>query len=184
MENQLQQAKLANGTLFKHAVDYLRSKKGDEAVKTLETTFGNIIFDSYKMYPLENLDKLQAEVLKLVYGSVTDESYYDLGCFTFEAFAHTLIGATLTNMVTTPKQMLEKTQVLWSAVINFGERKLVSLEETTGKALLEIKNDPRNPAYLRGILETALKEIQTQSPSIKLINQTDKGYQLEITWTP
>ena len=182
MTKNIQENKLASGLLFIHAVDFLKSKKGEESLAELEKSYGETLFDQHRMYPLEKLTQLQQEVIKLVFGEETDEGYHALGQYTFESFVHSMVGATLTNVTPSPKVLLGKIQELWGTVINFGERKLTLLDEEEGRATIEITDDPRNPAYIQGVIETGLVSIKVISPKTKVVKKTDDTYLIEITW--
>lgn len=183
-ENSTENEKLVNGSFFIHCLEYLKFKKGETSIQELAKTNGALFFDEHRMYPLNDLVKIQNDVLKIIYGNPTSEGYYDLGKFTFDSFAHTLIGATLTNMISSPKQIVESLQVLWSSVVNFGTRKLIQIDEKKGTALIEITDDPRNPAYIQGILEAALIKVKASHPKTHILNKSDSSYQVEVSWDP
>ena len=182
MTKNTQENKLASGLLFIEAVDFLKSKKGEEVLSQLEKSYGETLFDQHRMYPLEKLMQLQQEVIKLAFGEETDKGYRELGQYTFESFVHSMVGATLTNVIPSPKVLLSKIQELWGTVINFGERKLTLIDEKEGKATIEISDDPRTPAYIQGVIETGLTSIKVKNPETKVVKKTDNSYSIEITW--
>lgn len=184
MDNQSNNQKLVNGLLLEQTVEFLKSKKGEAAVTELEKSHGSFIFDQYRMYPVEELINLQQQVLKEAFGSETEDGYYALGKHAFDAFTHTLVGATLTNMSSSPIEVLKKLQELWNSVVNFGTRKLIEADLTKGKAMIEIEDDPRNPAYLCGVIEGGLYAIHAMNPSTKIISKDKNKYNIEITWQP
>jgi uncharacterized protein (TIGR02265 family) len=173
--------KLAKGILLVDTVEFLRKKKGDHAIVQLEKSFGSLLFDQYRMYPLDDLLRLQSATMKLAFGGESGDGYKQLGAAAFESFTHGIVGATLTNVADSPRQLLEKIQELWGTVLNFGERKLIAINEANRHAVIEIKNDPRNPAYLQGVIEAGLKGIGLDA---KTKIQSDKGdtYKIEISW--
>jgi len=174
---------LASGSLFLHAIGFLKSKKGEEAVEALEKSFGDLLFDQHKMYPLERLIELQEKVVSLTLGTDSREGYYMLGRYTFNAFAHSLVGATLTNVNPTPRILLGKIQEIWGSVVNFGVRKLTMVDDTQGKAIVEIQDDPRNPAYLQGIIEGGLTLLKVKNPKTVIKQEEDYRYIVEVFWT-
>jgi len=173
--------KLVKGVLLEDAVGFLKEKKGEAAVGVLEKATGPLIFDQHRMYPLADLSKLQTAVIKEVFGKDSDEAYKELGLFTFRAFTHTVVGATLTNVAHSPKELLEKIQELWDAVLNFGSRKLISIDEKKHSALVEIVDDPRVPAYLQGAIEGGFKSIGVRATT-KVLDQGNSSYHIEISW--
>ena len=173
--------KLVKGMLLEDTVAFLRDKKGEIAVSELEKSMGPFIFDQHRMYPLADLSNLQSAVVKEVYGKDSDEAYRQLGFFTFQAFTHTVVGATLTNIAHSPKELLEKIQELWDAVLNFGSRKLVKIDEHGHSALVEISDDPRVPGYLEGAIEGGFKSIGVEATT-KVLNKDKGSYQIEVVW--
>ena len=173
--------KLIKGILLEDAVAFLKERKGGLAVGELEKEIGPFIFDQYRMYPLEDLLKLQKAVINKIYDKESDEAYKELGMFTFQTFAHTVVGATLTNIAHSPKELLGKIQQLWDTVLNFGSRKLIEIDENAHLAVVEISDDPRIPAYLEGVIEAGLKsigvEVKTEIKNIK-----NNSYHIEIHW--
>lgn len=184
MDQSQQNQKRVNGLLLEQTVDFLRMKKGNEEVIDFEKSFGSVIFDHYQMYPIETLLKLQEEVVRRVFGTIAEQSYRELGRYTFDAFSHTLVGATLTNVSTAPIVILQKIQDIWQSVVNFGTRKLVESDEKNGKAVIEITDDPRNPDYIRGIIEGGLLSVKATNPKTTISNKNANSYQIEITWIP
>lgn len=181
MENP--QNKLAQGTLFENSVAFLREQKGEAAINELEKTTGPLIFEHYRMYPLQELDTLQAAVLEAVYGDASDEHYRELGTFTFQTFIKTVAGATLTNVAGSPQELLEKIQDLWGAVVNFGTRRLISIDSEKRIALVEIIDDPRRPTYLQGAIEGGLLVVGVNaSTRIVQANKEHASYQIEVSW--
>ena len=173
--------KLVKGLLLQDAVDFVREKKGEAAVVELEKIRGPLLFDQHRMYPLEDLLKLQSDAIKLVFGKESEKAYKELGVFTFNAFTHTVVGATLMNVAHSPKELLGKIQELWDAVSNFGSRKLLEFDENKHLALVEISDDPRMPAYLQGVIEAGLKSIGVEAVT-KIIAQDKDSYHIEISW--
>lgn len=173
--------KLAKGILLVDTVEFLREKKGDQAVAQLEKSFGSLIFDQYRMYPLDDLLKLQAAAMKLAFGEENEDGYKQLGAGAFKSFTHGIVGATLTNVAHSPKELLGKIQELWGTVLNFGERKLINFNEAAHHALIEIKNDPRNPAYLQGVIEAGMKGIGLDAKT-KIQSDRSDTYKIEIRW--
>jgi uncharacterized protein (TIGR02265 family) len=182
MTKNIQDNKLASGILFIEAIDFLKSKKGNRILEDLEKSYGEILFDQHRMYPLEKLIELQKEVINLVFGKETDSEYKELGKYTFESFVHSMVGATLTNIVPSPKVLLGKIQELWGVVINFGERKLTLIDERGCRAIIEINDDPRMPAYIQGVIEAGFNYIKVKNPKTKIIKETGNGYTIEINW--
>ncbi|MBI3379267.1 DUF2378 family protein [Candidatus Gottesmanbacteria bacterium] len=176
--------KLVNGLLLEQTIEFLKTKKGENAVSELEKSLGPFIFDQYRMYPVEQLILLQREVVKSAFGSESDEGYYILGKNAFDKYAHTLVGATLTNISSSPIEVLKKIQDIWNSVVNFGTRKLIEADEVKGKAIIEIADDPRNYSYLRGVIEGGLNATHVINPSTKIIYKDNNKYDIEITWQP
>ncbi len=181
-KNENQENKLASGLLFMHAVDFLKLKKGEEAVPLLERSVGDVLFDQHRMYPLQQLTQLQDGVISLVFGEVTDAGYNALGHYTFEQFVHSMIGATLTNGTPSPQVLLSKIQEIWGAMVNFGERDLSLFDEKKGHAQITISDDPRKPAYVQGVIEGALAFIQMKQIKTTVVQETDGHYTVEIFW--
>ena len=179
MDEKTESQKLVNGLLLEQTVEFLKNKKGESAVAELEKSLGPFIFDQYRMYPVEQLILLQREVIKTAFGNESDEGYYALGKHAFDTFTHTLIGATLTNMSSSPIEVLKRLQELWNSVVNFGTRKLIESDNTKGRAIIEIENDPRNPSYLRGVIEGGLHAIHAINPSTKMISNDNNKYDIE-----
>jgi len=172
---------MVNGSMILDAVAFLKEKKGEEAVKSLEEESGNLLFDQYRMYPLEKLLEIQKEVVTKIYGSETDGGYKALGEYTYKAYTNSVVGATLTNVATTPNELLAKIQELWNTVVNFGERKLIKANETTKQATIQINDDPRPIPYLLGVIEAGLSGIGVK-PQTKISQTKNDSYQIEISW--
>ena len=173
--------KLVKGILLENTVSFLRERKGEPAVKELEKGKGNMIFNQHQMYPLEDLIDLQELVIAAVYGEKSEMGFKELGNYEFEAFASSVVGATLTNVATSPKELLSKIQEIWNTVTNFGTRKLTKINENDNFAILEIIDDPRSPSYLSGVIEAGLKSIKVEA-TIKIITEKDNLYRMEIRW--
>lgn len=175
-----QDEKKVNGSLLEQTVNFLKVKKGDAAVAELEKSFGPLIFDQYRMYPVGQLLSLQKQVVSLAFGTESEQGYYLLGRHAFESFSHTLIGATLTNVSSAPLEVLKNIQKIWNSVVNFGERNL--REISANNVILEIKNDPRNPLYLQGVIEAGMQAIGAKSSSTRITVQNENDYSIEIHW--
>jgi uncharacterized protein (TIGR02265 family) len=175
--------KMVSGGLFLYAIDFFKNKKNG-SIEELEKSFGTLLFDSHKMYPLEQLIDLHQKILSMSFGNTSDEGYYALGQYTFDSFVHSIVGATLTNVTPTPKILLGKIQEIWGAVVNFGTRKLSEIDENKGRAIIEIKDDPRNPAYLQGIIESGLSLLKLKDVKTEIIGRKDGEYKVEISWIP
>ena len=65
--------------------------------------------------------------------------------------------------------------------MNFGSRKLVNINESKRHAMIEIKDDPRNPAYLQGVIEAGLRSIGIEART-KIKNNDKDNYQIEVEW--
>ncbi len=175
--------KMAKGILFESTVEFLKEKNGDEGVAALESTLGEtLLFDPFILYPLEKLMKLQAEVLKKAFGKAGDAEYRSLGNFEYQGFASTLAGATLLNVGTSPKILLEKIQELWGTVVNFGERTIELVDEHNCKVTISISDDPREPAYLCGVIEAGLSSIGLQSVTTTIRPAVDTAYHIDVVW--
>jgi len=183
MTDHNQTDKMVSGALFLSAIDFLKNKKND-SVEQLEKSFGALLFDKHKMYPLDRLIDLHQKILSLSFGEATDEGYYSLGQHTFNSFVHSMVGATLTNVTPTPKVLFGKIQEIWGSVVNFGTRELLEIDEKKGVAIIQIKDDPRNPAYLQGIIESGLSLLKLRDVKTKISGKKDNEYKVEINWTP
>lgn len=173
--------KLAKGILFSNTIDFLKKEKGDEALSTLEKDTGPLLFDPHRLYPLDQLLMLQIKVIQAIYGNESNDNYKKLGEFAFQSFTHTLVGATLTNIAHSPTELLTKIQELWDTVVNFGYRQVLEMNENEHFALLEIRDDPREPAYLQGIIEAGLKSIGTIATT-EVRHTDNETYQIEVKW--
>ena len=169
------------GSLLENTVSFLREKSGDAAVTALEKKLGPQLFDQFQMYPLEQYQTLQEEVVNMTSPTDITQGYKDLGVYAFTTFAHSIVGATLTNVSTTPKKLLEQIQTLWNTVVNFGERRLVECDETAKTAVVEIKDDPRNPAFLQGVIEAGLSSIGLTAATIEE-SADNNTYKIKISW--
>ncbi len=182
MENETNM--FVQGRMLEGAIAYLRSEKGEDGVQTLERETGPLIFDAHRMYPLSELSKLQELVLKSVYEKVEPAHYRDLAIATYRAFGNTIGGATLTNIGNTPQAMLEKIQELWSVVVSFGERKLLSINNIERVARIEIKGDPRPIAYLEGAIIGCLANVGADAKT-KVLESTggdEPSCLIEVRW--
>ncbi len=173
---------LASGLLFLITLDFLKTKN-PEAINDLQLPSGSIFYDKYHMYPLEDLNRLQKEVLLKVLGKVDEEGYYQLGKFTFEAYSHTLVGATLTNVSISQEDVLKNILDLWNTVVNFGTRTLIEVSKDQHYAVIEIGNDPRDSAYLQGVVETGIQSIGGKNVTSEIFGQGKDPYQIKIHWT-
>jgi uncharacterized protein (TIGR02265 family) len=177
------QQPLVNGVLLSHMVQFLREKKGDPGVAALEQAGSIVIYDKFTMYPLADYLTLQKNVLDIVFGQENDEGYEMLGKFTFTAFAHSLIGATLIQG-SSPKALMEQMQSVWGSLVTFGERKIEKIDEKKGDAIITITDDPRNPCYLQGILESGLEAIGTHDAAITVLSTNENTHTMHVTWKP
>lgn len=173
--------KLVKGALLENTVAYVKAKLGDDGVSKLESKLGSLLFDQFHMYPLDQYQSLQKEAVELISPNDPQSEYKKMGKQAFTMFASTIVGATLTNVSTTPKNLLEKIQELWNMVVNFGERKLIECNEEAKFAVVEIIDDPREPAFLQGVIEGSLESLGLKSESV-VENQTANKYTIKITW--
>lgn len=174
--------KHVSGIVCIQIIDFVKSKKGDAGLSDLEKLYGQLLFDTYTMYPLQDFITLQKNALIVVFGSETNEGYRELGTYTYELYSKTLIGSTLTNIGTTPKELLTQLNSLWNSVADFGDRKITVIDEEKRSCIIEITDDPRNPHYISGIFEAGFKKLGIQSCTIDINNTNEHSYTLSITW--
>jgi uncharacterized protein (TIGR02265 family) len=174
--------KLVRGLLFHIALEFLKNQKGEAAISEIEKLTGNIIYDRSMLYPLSDLERLTGYVVDMVNMNSLNEAYYQLGVFSLNEFTHSLIGATLTTLYHSPKDILENLQKIWLSMVNFGERRLVSIDELQGSAVLEIIDDPRNIDYLRGVIDSGLKAIGTKEVSSIGQVTSNNTYEIQLSW--
>lgn len=174
--------KLISGQLLKLIIGFFILKKGEQALNELEQKCGNIVVDTRVFYPVEKLNQITDEVVNAIYPNNLENGYYELGKYTLNSFINTLVGATLTAKYKTPRAVLENSQGVWQSLVNFGSRKLVKIEEEKGWGLLKIEDDPRNPTYLRGVIDACLIAIGKKEVHSELIESANNAYQMRFYW--
>ena len=174
--------RLVGGLLFDYVVDFVRKRKGEGAVSALEKKLGLSIFDQRRMYPVDAFIQLQREAVRAVFGDETDDGYKKLGRHVYDAYAHTLVGATLSTTTSLQELLGKKFRELGGLVVSFGSRKLLELDEAQGVAIIQIGDDPRNPAYLQGVLEVGLEMVHLKNFRTVVFDKTGDSYKIKITW--
>lgn len=180
-----QQSKMfAGGVLFEYTIDFLKKKNGEAAVRDLETKLGPLLFDHRKMYDAHLLFNLMHEVVDMTHGKRSEaKGYYELGRFVMKSFLKTLVGATLFSLKASPAKLLgEKFQELGDTVITFSKRKLLSIDEEKGTAVVEILGDPRPAAYFRGVIEEKFAELGYTDVEAKVLEEKDSDYKIAVNW--
>jgi uncharacterized protein (TIGR02265 family) len=175
--------KMVGGKLLEQTIDFLRMIKGDEAVRKLEKTQGMLLFDHMRFYPLSKLLRLQETVVVAGFGAKKkEEGYRALGRYIVEMLMKGIVGPTLTKISPSVKELLSKEFInLGKTVVNFGERKLVRFDAQDNVAVLEISDDPREPAYFAGVVEELLSRA-SKGVTTKVIDRNKTHYSIEVRW--
>jgi len=150
--------KLLKGMFFQEIVDQVHGQKGEKALCELERQFGKpLTFSNFKGYPLEDHLRLLELSSKIIFKDKDrKEAIFEMGKLSWLTFAQSMVGKTVLALYA---KDLRKTALsiakLWGMITNFGVRECQDLGERKVKII--IKEDPRPPEYIVGVLSGAVE---------------------------
>lgn len=172
---------MIKGSVLENATQFLIERKGADIVHELEPELGAMVYDTHAFYPVDQFLKLQDTIIKLISPNDSEQGLKELGRYAFNSYAKSLIGGTMINHTKNAQELLEQVQNQWNQVLNFGQRSLTEFNTANRTAELEIKDDPRQPAYLAGVIEAGLQSIGL-TPQLSTETIGDHDYKFIIRW--
>ncbi|MBD3208530.1 MAG: hypothetical protein GF370_03700 [Candidatus Nealsonbacteria bacterium] len=176
------------GVLFKTALKFVLKEKGEEGVKMLERTMGDLGHPLEKIKAMDfypaGLYAAMLIIIKRLF-SFDDEKFVEMGDFESKI---SIIVRLFTKFFGSAERAVQQVPKVWRTYFSFGKIEVAEMDEEKGFAVFRIQDFSLHPLHcciLRGYFSSVVQMVvgrKTTCQELKCVHEGDNYHEFRLKW--